>query len=297
MYLAGVSTLRWVGALLGGGTLACAAVAAHAVREEQSSSAATHYDVARPSGDPWFESARSLDLRTPKGVVFRGWLRPSTNGAAVVLVDGSAADRRQLLPEAHILSNAGYGVLVFDRPGNGESGGLRGRGDEADFLRIAVDTLASEPGPPSGGIGGYGFSSGAAFLAEAAARDTRLASVVLVGCYDDAHDYIVHFHGRDPVSGFSRLVWSEWAGFVLPQPVVRVPAIAPRALFLIAGDEDPVVPPDLSKRVYSAATEPKELWVVHGAGHGDYEKVAGEEFSRRLVGFFDRTLLGRSGSR
>jgi alpha-beta hydrolase superfamily lysophospholipase len=296
MYVARVNMLRLARGLIGGAALGCAAIAANAVRGERSSSAPTQYPVARPPGDAWFDSAKDLDLRTPKGVVFRGWLRPSTNGAAVVLVDGSAADRRQLLPEAHILSNAGYGVLVYDRPGNGESGGLRGRGDEADFLRIAVDTLASEPGLRSNGIGAYGFSSGAAFLALAASRDTRLTSVVLAGCYDDAHDFMVHFRGRDPLSGWFRLWWAEWEGFALPQPVAKVPALAPRAVFVIAGEEDPVVPPELSKRLYAAAVEPKELWVVQGAGHGDYERVAGEEFSRRLVGFFDRTLLGRDGS-
>jgi hypothetical protein len=47
----------------------------------------------------------------------------------------------------------------------------------------------------------------------------------------------------------------------------------------------------------AAASEPKDIWIVHGAGHGDYERVAAAEFSRRLVAFFDRALLGQEVTR
>jgi fermentation-respiration switch protein FrsA (DUF1100 family) len=280
-----------VGAVLAAALLTNAFIAARAVRRELSSVTPTPHAVPRASGDAWFESAKDLDLRTPKGIIFRGWIRGSANGAAVVLVDGSDADRRQLLPEAHTLSNAGYGVLVFDRPGNGESGGQKYREDESDFLRAAVDVLASESDLRAGGIGAYGFSSGAAFLAEAAAKDTRLRGVVLAGCYAEAGEYIRHFHGQGPLSGVPALWAAQWAGFAFPHPLARVPGIAPRALFFIAGDQDSTVPAELSTQLYAAASEPKDLWIVHGAGHGEYERVAGEEFGRRLVAFFDRALL------
>src|ERR1700733_5000648 len=191
--MAPMRLLRWAGAVLGIAARVCAGVAARSARDELSSVSPTNYRVRRAPGDPWFDSTRDVDLRTSKDVAVRGWLRGSTNGAAVLVVDGSGADRRQLLPEAHILSAAGYGVLVFDRPGNGESGGRKYREDESDFLRATVDALVAEPGLRPGGIGAYGFSSGAAFLAEAAATDTRLKGVVLAGCYTDAAEYIRHF--------------------------------------------------------------------------------------------------------
>ena len=57
----------------------------------------------------------------------------------------------------------------------------RGAGkDEADFLRAAADALASERGLRPGGVGAHCFSSGAAVLGEAAAKDT-LRGVVLGG--------------------------------------------------------------------------------------------------------------------
>jgi pimeloyl-ACP methyl ester carboxylesterase len=289
--------LRLLGVILGAAVLISGGIGVRAAKGELSSYTPTRHSVLHPLGDACFDSARDLDLRTSKGVVVRGWLRGSTNGAAVILVHGSNSDRTQLASEAHILSAAGYGVLAFDRPGNGESGGEKYRWDETEFLRVAVDALDSEPGLRPGRIGAYGFSSGAAFLAEAAATDTRIRGVVLAGCYADDDDYIRHYRGQGVFSGLPAVWAHRWAGLAFPHPVASVPAIAPRALFLIAGDGDSIVPPDLSKRLYAAAAEPKELWIVHGASHGDYARVAGEEYARRLVAFFDRALLGRGGSR
>ena len=35
-----------------------------------------------------------------------------------------------------------------------------------------------------------------------------------------------------------------------------------------------------------------ELWVVEGAGHGNYLTIAGNEYVERIVGFHSRVLLG-----
>jgi fermentation-respiration switch protein FrsA (DUF1100 family) len=121
--------------------------------------------------------------------------------------------------------------------------------------------------------------------------------VILAGCYTEAHEYFLHFHGQGPLSGYPGLWTAEWTGTAFPNPLARVPEIAPRAVFFIAGDEDEIVPSELSARLYARALEPKELWIVHGASHGDYERVSGEEFGRRLLAFFDRALLISGGSR
>src|SRR6478736_3314418 len=48
-----------------------------------------------------------------RGNKIRGWYIPSANGAAVVLVHGTDADRTQLANEAHLLASHGYGALLF----------------------------------------------------------------------------------------------------------------------------------------------------------------------------------------
>ena len=48
---------------------------------------------------------------------------------------------------------------------------------------------------------------------------------------------------------------------------------------------------ELNDVFYDAAREPKDIWNVPGAGHtGGIE--AEPEYERRVVGFFDRALLG-----
>ena len=40
----------------------------------------------------------------------------------------------------------------------------------------------------------------------------------------------------------------------------------------------------LAQTLYAAAGEPRELWLVTGAGHGDAAQRQPDEYERRLVG-------------
>ncbi len=286
---------RHAAAAVGAALVVSIAIAANTARIELQSHGPSHHPVERPAEARWLDGAKDVGLHTPKGVAVRGWQLPSTNGAAVLLVDGSDSDRTQLLPEARALATAGYGVLMFDRPGNGESGGEKLREDEYDFLRVALDALAGDPGARS--LGALAFSSGAAFLTETASGDPRLRAVALEGCYADFPEFVLHYGGRGLLRGWSALLALEWDGYPLPHPLAAVRALAPRPLLFLAGDADPVVPWHSSEALYAAASEPKEIWIVPGAGHGHYEDAGGDAYARRLVAFFDRTLLERGTMR
>src|SRR6185436_19928927 len=60
-----------------------------------------------------------VSLRTTDGHRLAAWYVPSRNGAAVIAFPG----RAQPLPQARMLARHGYGVLVLDRRGEGQSGG------------------------------------------------------------------------------------------------------------------------------------------------------------------------------
>jgi len=62
------------------------------------------------------------------------------------------------------------------------------------------------------------------------------------------------------------------------------------ALLVIGGDIDPVVPATMSQQLYQAAQQPKRLWIVPGAVHGNYLNAAPHEYPQRLVEFFSREL-------
>ena len=59
---------------------------------------------------------------------------------------------------------------------------------------------------------------------------------------------------------------------------------------LIVGAEDQHTTLEESRRMFDAAGEPKELWVVNAAKHVDLYLVAQKEYEQRVVGFFGNYL-------
>jgi len=73
------------------------------------------------------------------------------------------------------------------------------------------------------------------------------------------------------------------------RPIDRVGAIKAPKLF-IAGAKDRHTKLIESQELFAAASEPKELWVVEEAAHGDVHQVAKEEYERRVLDFFEKRL-------
>ena len=88
-------------------------------------------------------------------------------------------------------------------------------------------------------------------------------------------------------SGFA-LLTARWEGmhYWEKRSVDLVGRISPRPILLIAGTADHIVPPWMTERLYQSAREPKDLWLVPGAAHGQYAAVAPVEYERRLIQFF-----------
>lgn len=121
-------------------------------------------------------------FRSRDGHAVRGWYVPSRTGAAVVLCHGSESDRTGVLDEARALANAGLGVLLYDAPGTGETGGRPGFGaPERAALLGALDLLAARSDVDPARVGAYGFSLGGYTVAQVAAVDARVRAVVLAG--------------------------------------------------------------------------------------------------------------------
>ncbi len=230
------------------------------------------------------------------GNAIRGWFVPSSNGAAVVLAHGTDADRTQLATEAHLLARHGYGVLAFDWPGHGQSGG-RVTWDEAEraALREAVEFTSRAPGVDAERVGVFAFSRGTMMAVQVAAREPRVAALVLEGAFADADDELRHqFRHWGVISQWPALWTARWLGMKPDElrPVDVIADIAPRPLLIIAGAADEVVPPNQSRQLFDAAREPKSWWLIEGATHRDYSDAVGAAYEEKLVGFYDEKLLG-----
>jgi dipeptidyl aminopeptidase/acylaminoacyl peptidase len=223
-----------------------------------------------------------------------GWYAPSRNRAAIVLVHGTGADRSSLLFETRFLAQAGFGVLALDLPGQGASEGKSRWGvPERRAISAAVDWLSAREDVDARRIGGFGLSMGAYVLTQAAVLDRRLRAVALVSPPTDVVEQ--NWLATDDwglltqIPCYLALRAYGQSLDMLPKDVIG--AIAPRAVFIMAGDLDTLVPQFMVRQLYAAAGSPKDLWIVPGARHGDYERVAPQEYRTRVTDFFRQTLL------
>jgi hypothetical protein len=238
----------------------------------------------------------NVSFKTSDGLKLVGWYVPSKNGAAVIAFPG----RRGPQEKARMLARHGYGVLLFDRRGEGKSEGepnAWGWGGSKD-IKAAVAYLQRRPDVERGRIGGIGLSVGGEMMLEEAASDTTsLAAVVSEGA--GARMFTEEMHEEHPPGEKALMAVLSWikqasiAVFSNQSPPTNLkdltPKIAPRAMFLIAAPNSPAGE-DLNRGYYAAAGEPKALWEIPESGHVGGLQARPREYERRVIAFFDKEL-------
>jgi hypothetical protein len=235
----------------------------------------------------------NVTLRTSDGLDLTGWYVPSRNGAAVIVYPG----RTSRVPHARLLARAGYGVLMLDMRGQGESEGdpnLFGWDSPPD-LDAAISFLQARPDVERGQIGGIGFSVGGEQMIEVAAENEGLRAVVSEGAGERSwRESSLQGPGgwlQLPTVFLTDLVVATITGGG-PPPSLQdlVGRISPRPLLLVyarhgQGGEN------LNPKYYAAAGEPKELWEIETGGHTGGLEAEGPEYERRVLTFFRQALL------
>ncbi|HSC90301.1 MAG TPA: alpha/beta fold hydrolase [Gaiellaceae bacterium] len=239
-----------------------------------------------------------VTLHTSDGLDLAASYVPSRNGAAVVLVHGAGGDRAgSIASRARMLARHGYGVLLYDARGCGNSDG---RPENLAWtwprdVRAALDYVASRPDVEAGKIGALGLSSGAETLLEAAADDRRIAAVVAEGAQAHTFAEARALPGGDGVEAVLVLgpAVAAYAALSLqlpPEPIQeQLPRIAPRPVFLIAADTS--YEHAATELYRDAATGPVELWWPEDTPHTGGLKAHPREYEQRVIAFLDDALL------
>ena len=249
----------------------------------------------------------SVSFAAADGLTLRGWYAPTRNGAAVVLMHGLNRNRCRLLAEAALLTERGYGVLLYDARNAGESEGtVTTFGvQEVDDALGAAAFVRALPGVEAGRIGLFGHSLGGATAIQAAGRLPEVGAVVAVSAFSRLEENIaagVTTRVGLPAFPFAPLILffgRQEAGVDIRQarPVEAVAALGGRPVLIAHGEQDDVLPVVNAYRLYAAARGPKELFIVPGMGHycclppGEVETGYLQEYTARVVGFLDRHLL------
>jgi fermentation-respiration switch protein FrsA (DUF1100 family) len=234
-----------------------------------------------------------VQLTTQDQLALRAWYTPPQNGAVILLAHGHGGT----IPVDYyvMFAQQGYGVLAWDFRAHGKSqGDLSTLGyKEALDVKAALDFARSQPGVQH--VGAWGGSMGAAAVIHAASQYPEIEALVSDSGYStlkEVADMRTDFPEMRPLV---RLFGWLGTGVDLNQmnPTEDISKISPRAVFIIQGLGDPAIPHDSAQRLYDAAGEPREIWLEPGIGHMGMYWQYGSEYLRRVIGFFDRYLLGR----
>jgi pimeloyl-ACP methyl ester carboxylesterase len=237
-----------------------------------------------------------LMLKTVDGFDLQGWYLPTQNGAAIILLHGYGGNRLEMLNRAELLARNGYGVLLYDERGSGESGGTRTFGWlDAQDVSLALDYLENKAEIDPQRVGVLGFSIGGQIALRAASQTDRINAIVAeepgfarISDVPDIPTLEEKFYNVGYWLGERWL--SLRTGVPIPEGVIDgLPRIAPRPILFVSTGQD--YGRALAQHFFDQANEPKEWWEVPEATHGGSPIARPDEYERVIVGFFDRALM------
>jgi alpha-beta hydrolase superfamily lysophospholipase len=241
-------------------------------------------------------------VRASDGVELRGWkaVPPAANDDWVLLFHGVSDNRTGDLGHAEFLLRHGHSVVMMDSRAHGKSGGdmaTYGWKERFDTVAITDALYASEKVRH---LYAHGVSMGAAIALQSAAVEPRIVAVSAEDPFASLREVTYDYAGLDvspfigktlfrPASIFAMRAVANTGGFD-PDEVSPEKAVArrPFPVLLICGTNDHRIPCRHAEAIYNAATGPKELWIVQGAGHASALGQAPAEYESRVVSFFEK---------
>jgi len=244
--------------------------------------------------------AAAVAFSSQSGSLIHGWLSraPSARGA-VLLLPGVRANRLSMVPRAEFLRRAGYSTLLIDFQATGESAGEAitfGRRERFDVLAAVAYLKTSMPGTPVGVIG-VSLGSAATLLAT---PPLDVQAAVLEAVYPAIDRAIVN-RLEIRIGPVAPLLAPLLVLQLRPRLGLRPGDLSPVdhiaklhcPVLLIAGAADRHTTVADTHRLFAAAREPKDLWLIPNAAHVDFLEMAGDAYRRRVIDFLDTALINR----
>lgn len=270
-----------------------------------------------PRGNP-VDGAEDVTLPGPDGLELRGCYLHTPRPRKGVILFGLefGSNRWSAVQYCESLVESGYDVFAYEPRNQGQSGvdasytplqWVTDR-DLAD-QRAAIAYLKSRPDAPERGIGLFGISKGGSVGLLAAASDRWITCIATDGSYA-AYTTMVPYmrrwvsiysprkniqawmpdwlYGGIGLHCMARSAAKRGVRFLSVEKAIRR---LRQPLLMIHGGGDTYIKPEMTARLYSiAGTKHKDLWLVPRAKHNQALHVAGEEYTRRLLAFFDANL-------
>ncbi|MGB9233651.1 MAG: alpha/beta fold hydrolase [Terriglobales bacterium] len=244
---------------------------------------------------------RDVSINASDGSHLQGWFaRPAgATGDAVILLHGVGDNRQGMMGFAGLFLSHGFTVLVPDSRAQGESGGdFPTYGvKESDDVHRWFDWLAMQQRLKC--VFGMGESMGAAIVLQAL-KTTAFCAVVAESSFASFRQIAYVRVGQSFRTG-------TWLGRTVLRPAVEMAFLYGRLthgvnlvdaspersvvgsrvpILLIHGLADDNIPHQQSERILAHNQADIVLWEVPRAGHCGAVNAAGQEFDRRVLGWF-----------
>jgi pimeloyl-ACP methyl ester carboxylesterase len=193
-------------------------------------------------------------------------------GGVVLYLHGNGSNVGANVEHANRFHRLGLSVFVIDYRGYGKSqGDFPSESQVYEDAQLAWDYLVKQRGVNPNQIYIYGHSLGGAIAIDLAVRHPEAAGLIVEGSFTSTRAMVDFQKG---------LFWLFPIDLLLTQrfdSLSKVDRLQMPVLF-IHGTADNVVPVEMSKKLFDAAPEPKQLYIVPDGGHNNVAQIGGAEY-------------------
>ena len=205
---------------------------------------------------------------TQDGVRLFGWFVPGDKDLVWLWFHGNAGNISHRLENLALLHHElGVSIFLFDYRGYGRSEGRSSEKGTYLDAEAALAYLYSRGDINKDRIIYFGRSLGAAVAVEMATRQAPTA-LILESPFPSVSYMARRLYPFLPVWPLLRTKYDSLSKIAEVQ--------AP--LLVLHGDSDDIVPVEAGKKLFEAAREPKDFYIISGAGHNDTYLVGGQDY-------------------
>lgn len=193
-------------------------------------------------------------------------------GGVVLYLHGNGSNVGANVEHANRFHRLGLSVFVIDYRGYGKSqGDFPSESQVYEDAQLAWDYLVKQRGVNPNQIYIYGHSLGGAIAIDLAVRHPEAARLIVEGSFTSTRAMV------DFQKGLFWLFPIDWLLTQRFDSLSKVDRLQMPVLF-IHGTADNVVPVEMSKKLFDAAPEPKQLYIVPDGGHNNVAQIGGAEY-------------------
>lgn len=205
----------------------------------------------------------------------------------MVLAHGNAGNMLDRLYWFDLAVPQDWSALILDYRGYGRSEGhpsVTGlKKDLASGLRYGLDQTDADT------LVLHGRSLGVPLVASAA-QHHRVEALILESGFPAAGAVAREIM---PVPGIGSLLSTDLD--TVTNLIKARKRHGPMPTFVLHGSRDRILPVKLGRSLYEQLPEPKQWWLVEGAGHNNLPVVAGDEYRQRITEFLSNSLGRKHG--